>query len=157
MTAPDFLALLDRPDPRGVALEDSRRSMSYQELATSVQQMAAGLARLGVDLGDRVAVMLPNSVASVEVYLACAMTGAIWVGVNPAAPEAERQRQRALVTPTLTITEQDLPSLAADETFDAPPPDPRCRARLASPAEPPAHQRRSCTAGQQCPPRRGAG
>ncbi|MGD1279291.1 AMP-dependent synthetase [Mycobacterium sp. E342] len=124
MTAPDFLALLDRPDPRGVALEDSRRSMSYQELATSVQQMAAGLARLGVDLGDRVAVMLPNSVASVEVYLACAMTGAIWVGVNPAAPEAERQRQRALVTPTLTITEQDLPSLAADDTFDAPPPDP---------------------------------
>lgn len=51
------------------------------------------------------AVMLPNSVESVELYLACAWLGAIWVGINPTAPQAERDRQCSLVTPTVVVAE----------------------------------------------------
>jgi acyl-CoA synthetase (AMP-forming)/AMP-acid ligase II len=100
---PDILALLGRSDA-GVALEDTERCVRYSELGASVRALSGALAGHGVAPGDRVAVMLPNSAVSVELYLACALLGAIWVGINPAAPRAERDRQCALVTPTLIVT-----------------------------------------------------
>lgn len=103
MTVPDLLGLLSRTDVVGVALEDSHRSVDYRDLRAVVLARAGALARDGVAPGDRVAVMVPNSVACVELYLACALLGAIWVGVNPAAPQAERARQCGLVTPAVTI------------------------------------------------------
>jgi acyl-CoA synthetase (AMP-forming)/AMP-acid ligase II len=102
---PDILTLLDRPAGGGAALEDAHRSVSYAELGRSVRALAGALTRHGVSRGDRVAVMVPNSAASVELYLACALLGAIWVGINPAAPQAERDRQCRLVTPTVIVTE----------------------------------------------------
>lgn len=126
MPSPDFLAVLQRPDRRGVALEDPHRTVSYPQLHDSVKRLASAIVHRGVSPGDRVAVMLPNSAASVELYLACALIGAIWVGVNPSAPDAERERQCALVGPRLTVTPDVLAALSAHDgqPFDAPPPDP---------------------------------
>ncbi|MGV0793490.1 class I adenylate-forming enzyme family protein [Mycolicibacterium sp. XJ1819] len=125
-TSPDFLAVLDRPDASVVALEDADRTVSYAELGDSVRRLATALAHRGVSSGDRVAAMLPNSAASVELYLATALLGAIWVGINPNAPEAERERQGALVAPTLTVTPDVLSSLSAADLrpLRAEPPDP---------------------------------
>ena len=125
MESPDFLTLLDSPDRGGPALEDAQRTVGYSELGASVRTLAGALARQGVSPGDRVAVMMPNSAASVELYLACALLGAIWVGINPAAPKAERDRQCALVTPTLTVTADDIAALSAhgDYAFDTAPPE----------------------------------
>ena len=49
--------------------------------------------------------MLPNSPHAVQAYLAVAALGAIWVGMNPAAPVAERDRQCGLVRPTVIISD----------------------------------------------------
>jgi acyl-CoA ligase (AMP-forming) (exosortase A-associated) len=46
-------------------------------------QTAAGLQRLGVCRGDRVAVQLPNGIELVELIFACSRIGAICVPVNP--------------------------------------------------------------------------
>lgn len=100
---PDVLGLLESPNRPGTALRDAVRSVSYAELPLLVRRRAAALARRGVTSGDRVIVIVPNSVASVELYLACLLLGAIWVGINPAAPEAERQRLQALVRPALVV------------------------------------------------------
>ncbi|WP_293047397.1 class I adenylate-forming enzyme family protein [Mycobacterium sp.] len=113
MEPPDILSLLGRSDVVGVAVEDTERSVSYSELGPSVRGLAGALAREGVSAGDRVAVMLPNSSASVELYLACALSGAIWVGINPAAPQAERDRQCSLVTPTVVVTSEVVSSTPA--------------------------------------------
>ena len=104
MKGPDVLEILDRSDVRGVALEDADRSVSYPELRPSVLGLAGGLAHNGVSTGDRVVVMLSNTAACVELYLACAWLGAIWVGINPTAPQGERDRQCTLVGPTVTVT-----------------------------------------------------
>jgi malonyl-CoA/methylmalonyl-CoA synthetase len=103
MTVPDILDLLNRPHLRGIALQDSRKAVHYRDLGESVRGLAGALVRQGVRSGDRVAVMLPNSEVCVELYLACALIGAIWVGINPSAPEAERERQCTLVSPTVLI------------------------------------------------------
>jgi acyl-CoA synthetase (AMP-forming)/AMP-acid ligase II len=59
-----------------------------------------------VSPGDRVVVVAPNSAASVELFLACLLLGAIWVGVNPTAPPAERNRQCSLVRPALIVADE---------------------------------------------------
>ena len=116
MAEPDVLDLLDIHSD-WVALEDAGRTLTYAELGPSVRAVAAMLQRRGVSPGDRVASVLPNSVAAVELYLASAYVGAIWVGVNPAAPEAERARQLNLVTPAVVVTTDDMASIPA-ETID---------------------------------------
>jgi malonyl-CoA/methylmalonyl-CoA synthetase len=101
---PDVLSVLDHPDPEAVAVRDAHRQVSYGELACNVRYLAGALARRGVLTRDRVFVSLPNSAASVEVYLACALVGAIWVGINPTAPRAERERLGRALDPRLTVT-----------------------------------------------------
>jgi malonyl-CoA/methylmalonyl-CoA synthetase len=107
VTRPDFLDLLDAPARRGEAVRDAWRSVVPDELDHDVRVMAAGLADRGVGAGDRVAAVLGNNVEAIELYLACALLGAIWVGVNPNAPEKERERQFCLVTPRLIITDNE--------------------------------------------------
>jgi acetoacetyl-CoA synthetase len=72
-----------RHDGSGPALieeTESRlpRQVSWAELRRQVASAAAGLCRLGVVSGDRVAGYLPNCTEAVVAFLACASIGAIW-------------------------------------------------------------------------------
>lgn len=121
---PDLLDLLDG-NRTGAALTDSERTVSYAELGRNVQTRAGALRQHGVVRGDRVVVMAPNTVATVEWYLACALIGAVWVGANPAAPQAERDRQCRLVSPRLVVTgdlftEAGPPAEPEEPTLDTP-------------------------------------
>ena len=100
---PDVLDVLDHTQRRDVALEDRWRSVDHAGLASEVNAVVALLRARGVHPGDRVVVSLPNSVSSVEAFLACAALGAIWVGVNPSAPIEEKARQCAIVSPRVVI------------------------------------------------------
>lgn len=111
--APDVLGIIDASRHSGTAVEDDLRSISHEQLPLLVRRRAAALARRGVSTSDRVVVVAPNSAASIEVYLACLLLGAIWVGINPAAPEAERQRLVALVRPALIVVDDSI-SWASD-------------------------------------------
>ena len=57
--------------------------ISYGELAGRVASLRAGLQRLGVGLGDRVAAYLPNSPEALIAMLATASLGAIWTSCSP--------------------------------------------------------------------------
>ena len=56
---------------------------SYAELYTRVAQTAAGLKRLGVTKGDRVAGMMPNIPEAIIAMLATTSLGAIWSSCSP--------------------------------------------------------------------------
>src|ERR687893_2943048 len=58
--------------------------LSWDELAEQVARCAAGLRRLGVGRGDRVAAYMPNTPETVVAFLATASIGAVW---SSAAPE----------------------------------------------------------------------
>ena len=113
MTVPDFLDVL-RNDAAAVALADGHRTVTYRELRSRVNALRTWMADQGVRHGDRVAVSLPNSVECVELLLASATLGAIWVGINTNAPAAERRRQLDAVKPRLVITELDLQATQND-------------------------------------------
>src|SRR5205823_2436616 len=61
--------------PAAFALRDSRRRLTWAELQTIVDAVAADLDAAGLKRGERVAVWLPNRVEAVAVLLACSRQG----------------------------------------------------------------------------------
>jgi acyl-CoA synthetase (AMP-forming)/AMP-acid ligase II len=68
--------------PKTVALKDSERAFTYPETNKRVNKLAHGLLSLGLEKGDRVAVLMENSIEIVEVYLATAKMGLVIVPIN---------------------------------------------------------------------------
>jgi acyl-CoA synthetase (AMP-forming)/AMP-acid ligase II len=68
--------------PNTVALKDRLRSFTYPETNRRVNRLAHSLLSLGLIRGDKVAVLLENSIEIVEVYLATAKTGLVIVPIN---------------------------------------------------------------------------
>jgi acetoacetyl-CoA synthetase len=58
-------------------------TLSWDEVADQVARAAAGLRRLGVGPGDRVAAYLPNIPETIVAFLATASIGAIWSSCAP--------------------------------------------------------------------------
>jgi fatty-acyl-CoA synthase len=67
------------------------RRWSYAELLASVRQLATGLVRAGIDVGDRVGIWGPNRWEWVLVQYATAEIGAVLVTINPAYQARELQ------------------------------------------------------------------
>jgi acyl-CoA synthetase (AMP-forming)/AMP-acid ligase II len=68
--------------PNTVALKDKDRKFTYPEVNRRVNKLAHGLLDLGLSKGDKVAVLLENSIEIVEIYLATAKTGLVIVPIN---------------------------------------------------------------------------
>jgi len=77
--------LLDRraaAGPVAHALIAADETVTFAALAERSRRAAEGLAALGVGVGDRVALWLPNLSAWLELFFACVRLGAIVVAVN---------------------------------------------------------------------------
>jgi acyl-CoA synthetase (AMP-forming)/AMP-acid ligase II len=68
--------------PDRIAIKDRTRSLTYPELNRRANKLAHGLRSLGLRKGDKVAVLLENSIEIVEAYLATAKTGIVIVPIN---------------------------------------------------------------------------
>ncbi|MFF2654634.1 class I adenylate-forming enzyme family protein [Streptomyces sp. NPDC058045] len=72
-----------------VALADARRSLTWEELAGRAEGLAVALAALGVQHGDRVAVLSRDRVEVLETYFALGRIGALFVPIDPALVPGE--------------------------------------------------------------------
>ncbi|MEU4931981.1 AMP-binding protein [Streptomyces yokosukanensis] len=68
--------------PERTALVDEQRAVSWSELADRTLELAYGLAELGIERGDRVAVLSKDRVEVLESYFALARLGALFVPLN---------------------------------------------------------------------------
>jgi acetoacetyl-CoA synthetase len=59
------------------------RSISWDELASSVRILAGSLVKMGVKPGDRVAAYIPNTPESTIGLFACVSIGAVWSSCSP--------------------------------------------------------------------------
>jgi fatty-acyl-CoA synthase len=71
-----------RATPERTALVHGPRRLTYAALDDRVRALAAGLAGLGVEHGDRVAYLGPNHPAFVETMFATTALGAVFVPLN---------------------------------------------------------------------------
>jgi D-alanine--poly(phosphoribitol) ligase subunit 1 len=118
-TLPDVLYQIieqARTGPECPAVKDLDRELSYADLLGEVARVGSGLAAHGVVEGDRVALLLPNSVDFVVAALASLWIGAIFVPLSVNDPNARLAtivRDCAPVIVVTTDTEEDDPPPAA--------------------------------------------
>ena len=68
--------------PQTVALKDAQRAFTYPEMNSRINKLANSLMSLGLQKGDKVAVLLENSIEICELFLATAKSGIIIVPIN---------------------------------------------------------------------------
>lgn len=67
--------------------------LNYRQVHDQARRLAAGLVKLGVRKGDRVALMLPNCPQAIIAYYGALMAGAVVVQVNPLYMPRELKHQ----------------------------------------------------------------
>lgn len=75
--------------PNKIAIYFNGKELSYQELYDSALKFAGYLQKIGIQKGDRVAIMLPNTPQSVISFYGVMMAGGIVVQTNPMYTERE--------------------------------------------------------------------
>ena len=88
VSVPELLAAQVSRAPEAVALTFGERSMTYAELDEAANRYAHLLAGRGVGAGECVALLLERSAQAVVTMLAVLKTGAAYLAIDPALPQA---------------------------------------------------------------------
>jgi len=97
------------------------RTITYRELHARSNQTAAWMQFLGIEKGDRVAVMLANSLEFIDVFLACSRLGAIFVPINYRITAAELRHPILNARPRLFIFNPSFQEMVRVNDFDKQP------------------------------------
>ncbi|WP_082699495.1 non-ribosomal peptide synthetase [Mycobacterium sp. GA-1999] len=96
--------------PEATALTFDGRSLTYRQLDESANRLAHLLARHGARPGERVALLLPRSAEAIVTILAVLKTGAAYLPIDPAHPEARISFMLEDAAPIAAVTTTDLRS-----------------------------------------------
>ncbi len=96
------------------AVIQGERALSFRALQERVDELATGLAGLGLGAGDRICVLAQNDTAYLELYGACARQGLIAYPINwrLTAQEVERVVERA--RPAMMVVDASTQALVGD-------------------------------------------
>jgi acetoacetyl-CoA synthetase len=93
----------DRVAVVSVSQTRERQELTFAQLAEEVRRVRAGLQRLGVGPGDRVAAYLPNVPETLVAFLATASLGAVWASCAPEFGALAVADRFAQVEPTVLL------------------------------------------------------
>ncbi|MFD0960096.1 long-chain-fatty-acid--CoA ligase [Paenibacillus chungangensis] len=113
--------------PTHPAVHFMGKTLTYRDIHTDAVRLASNLAALGVQKGDRVAIMLPNCPQAVVSYYGVLLSGGIVVQTNPLYVERELQHQLkdcgASAIITLDLLYDRLARVRGEEPDNGPVPD----------------------------------
>src|SRR5262249_41691363 len=95
-------------DPGAVAVSFGDSSMSYRGLEGAANRLAHLLVEQGVGPGQRVALLFPRSVEAIVAILGVLKTGAAYVPIGPALPDARLDFVLADAGPAVVVTTAEL-------------------------------------------------
>ena len=110
-----LLAVAERA-PDTVAVVDGERRLSYGELWTQIRSVAGFLREAGVERGDRVALLMENSLEYVVAYYAVQMAGGACVALNTASKARDIVNWIRHSDAKLLLVDEQHPELAAVQT-----------------------------------------
>ncbi|ULN48154.1 amino acid adenylation domain-containing protein [Mycolicibacterium goodii] len=105
---PALFAEQVRRVPDAVALSCGDRSWTYRELDEASNRMALLLAGRGAEPGERVAMLLPRTGEAVVTILAILKTGAAYLPIDPAHPDARIEFVLKDAAPVAAVSSADL-------------------------------------------------
>lgn len=123
----DYAAWYADRTPDAPAATQDGHVLTWSELARDVDALARAMIEAGINKGDRVAMLAPPSPDFLTVFLATAVIGAIWVGLNPRYRHEELAYVVQDCAPSLIIGRRrvagrdyvkDLEALAAESSAD---------------------------------------
>ncbi|ORA35964.1 non-ribosomal peptide synthetase [Mycobacterium aquaticum] len=94
--------------PQAVALVSGDRSWTYRELNEATNRLAHLLADHGAGPGETVALLLPRSGQAIVAILAVLKTGAAYLPIDPAHPDARIEFMMSDALPVAALTTADL-------------------------------------------------
>ena len=94
--------------PESVALSFGGRGMTYRELDEASNRLAHLLIGQGVGPGERVALLLSRSAEAIVAILAVLKTGAAYVPIDPAVPDARMRFVLGDAAPSAAVTTAEL-------------------------------------------------
>jgi glycopeptidolipid biosynthesis protein len=94
--------------PQAVALVCGDRSWTYRELDEATNRLAHVLAGQGAGPGESVALLLPRSGQAIVAILAVLKTGAAYLPIDPAHPDARIDFMMSDAAPVAALTTADL-------------------------------------------------
>ncbi|MCV7056719.1 non-ribosomal peptide synthetase [Mycolicibacterium gilvum] len=109
-TIPAMFAAQVARDPHAVALTCGTRSWTYEELDDITTRFAELLCVRGIGPGERVALLMPRTAEAIMAILAVLKTGAAYVPIDPAAPDARMRLVLGDAAPAAAITTSELAS-----------------------------------------------
>ncbi len=89
LTPLDFLARSALVYRDKIAVVDQDRQFTYGEFHRRVHRLASALSRLGIERGDRVAVLAPNTPTALEPHFGVPLAGAVLVMLNTRLKSSE--------------------------------------------------------------------
>lgn len=92
-TVQNYLKHTAEKYPDKVAIHFMGKELTYRQVYNYAKKLAAYLQSLGIEKGDRVAIMLPNTPQAIVSYYAILMAGGIVVQTNPLYMERELEYQ----------------------------------------------------------------
>ena len=94
--------------PEALAISCGGQTLTYRQVDEKSNRLAHLLAAHGAASGQRVALLLPRSADAIVAILAVLKTGATYVAIDPAVPEARMQFVLDDAAPVAVITTSDL-------------------------------------------------
>ncbi|WP_075982509.1 long-chain-fatty-acid--CoA ligase [Bacillus massilinigeriensis] len=88
-----YLIKAAEENPNKVAIHFMGKELTYKEVYDDALKFAGYLQEIGIEKGDRVAIMLPNTPQSVICYFGALMAGGVVVQTNPLYMEREIEYQ----------------------------------------------------------------
>ncbi|NVN48534.1 non-ribosomal peptide synthase/polyketide synthase [Mycolicibacterium hippocampi] len=104
LSVPEMFAEQVGRAPHAVAVSFAGRSLSYRELDEAANRLSHELASHGAGPGQCVALLLDRSAQAVVAMLAALKTGAAYLAIDPALPDARLAFLLTDATPTTLIT-----------------------------------------------------
>ena len=83
------------------------KEATFEQFGFSVAKLAGGLRTTGIGPGDRVLVMMRNSVEMVEIWLAVNRLGAVWVPINTDFKSITLQHVVSAAAPKMAIVDKE--------------------------------------------------
>ncbi len=78
-----FLDEASRRCPERTCLLFKEETLSYRQVASQTDQIAASLCTIGIRKGERIGIFMPNCLEFVQAYFAILKAGAVVVAINP--------------------------------------------------------------------------
>src|SRR5438876_11935932 len=108
LTLNDALSRAVQAWPDHVFLRMDQKDVTFRQFDIDVGRLAAGLASLGVGLGDRVCVFMRNSIECEHTWFATNRLGAVWTPINTDFRGVGLRSVIEIARPKLLITDVDL-------------------------------------------------